>query len=90
MTNLNKLEYPLPCRVGVHDEGIPNARLHLRLMPLFLVEHLVVPLHPNGPKGNPTKEMPNFNHLAEFIRDPFTEDGLLPIEAIKVTGPNST
>jgi hypothetical protein len=69
---------------------IPNARLHLGFMPLFLVEHLVIPLHPNGPKGSPTEEMPNFNHLAGFVRDPFTEKGLLPIEAIKVAGPNST
>jgi len=59
-------------------------------MPLFLVEHLVIPLHPNGPKSSPTKEMPNFDHLAELIRGPFTKECLLPIEAIKVAGPHPT
>ena len=72
--------------MGIHEEGIPNTSLHLIFMPLFLVEHLVILFHPNSPKSGPTEEMPNFGHLPELKRNPFTKDPLHPIEAIKVAG----
>ena len=76
--------------MGIHEKGILNARLHLGFMPLFLVEHLVIPLNPNGPNSSPPKEMPNFDHLTELKRDPFTKECLLPIEAIKMVGSHPT
>ena len=75
--------------MGIHEKFVPNVGLHLGFMPLLLVEHLVVPLHPNGPKSNTSEEMPNFDHLAELVRDPFTKNCLFSIETIKVAGSNS-
>ena len=89
-TNLNKLKHPLPRRVGIHEKGIPNAGLHLRFMPLLLVKDLIISFNPNSPKGGTPEEVPNFGHLPKLERDSFTEDALLPIEAIKVAGSNPT
>ena len=88
-TNFKKFENSLRSPVGIHEKFVPNVGLHLGFMPLLLVEHLVVPLHPNGPKSNISEEMPNFDHLAEFVRDPFTKNCLFSIETIKVAGSNS-
>ena len=76
--------------MGIHEKGIPDVSLHLRFMPLFLVENLVVSFNPNRPKSGPTEEVPNFSHLPKLEWNSFTEDALLPIEAIKVAGSNST
>ena len=87
--NFNKLKDPLPCRGGIHEEFVPNAGLILGFMPLFLIKHLVVPFHPNGPKRNTLEKMPNFDQFAEFVRDYFAKNRLFPIETIKVAGPDS-
>ena len=58
-------------------------------MPLLLIEHLVVPFKPNGPKCNPPEKMPNFDQFADFVRDPLAKKRLFPIETIEVPGPNS-
>ena len=87
--NFNEFENSLPSRVGIHEKFVPNAGLHLGFMPFFLVENLVIPLQSNGLKSNTAEEMPNFDHLTEFVRDHFTKNGLFPIETIEVAGPNS-
>ena len=48
--NLNLLNYAFPCCLGVHDEIIPDNVFNLRLMPLFMTEHLVIELNPDCPK----------------------------------------
>jgi hypothetical protein len=50
--NLDLFDHPFPCRFGIDDEFIPNPLLNLRLVPLFMIKHFVVPFDPNGPKRN--------------------------------------
>lgn len=75
-TNLNLFNYPIPGRLGVNDEFISDPMLDLRLVPLFMVEHFVITFDPNGPKRNAPKEVPNFNHFAVFLMDPFPKQRL--------------
>ena len=59
-------------------------------MSLFIIEHFVITLHPNCPKGNISKEVPNFDFLAVLLKNYFSEDGLFPIEAIIIARTDST
>lgn len=64
--------------------------LHFGLMPLFMVEHSIIPLNSNHPKCNVPKEMPNLDCLDKFIRNSLPEEGLLPIDTIIVACLNPT
>lgn len=55
ITNLNLFEHPFPSRLGMDDEFIPNAMFDLRIMPMFVTKHFVIPLDPNGPQCNAPK-----------------------------------
>jgi hypothetical protein len=89
-TNLDVLEDTLPRRLGIKDEFVPNAVFNPRFMPLFMVKHFVIAFNPNRPKGNASKEVPNFGLRAILIRDPFPKESLFPIEAIVVARVNPT
>ena len=52
--------------------------------PLFLVENLIITFDPNGPKGNPPKEMPDLNLLTILFGNPFSEKSLFPIKNFTV------
>ena len=88
--NLNLLNDPIPRLFGVNDELIPIPMLDLRLVPLFMIEHFVIMLNPNGPKRNAPKEVPSFNLFAVFFGNPFPNQCLLPIEAIIIASSNPT
>jgi hypothetical protein len=60
-TNLNLFDNPLPNHFGIDDKVVPNLVFDLGFVPLFVVEHFIVPFDPNGPEGNASKEVPNFN-----------------------------
>ena len=53
-----------------------------------MIEHMVIVFNPNGPKHDATQEVPNFDLLAEFLRDPFPKQGLLPIKTIIIASSN--
>ena len=76
-TNLTLVDHPFPRRLGVDDEFIPNLMFDLGLVPLFMVENMSIAFDPNGPKHDATKEMPNFDLLAKFLRNPLPKQGLL-------------
>jgi hypothetical protein len=86
--NLNLLNHPIPRLFGVDDELIPNTILDVRLVPLFMIEHFVIMLDPDGPKRNAPKEVPSFNLFAVFIGNPFSNQCLLSIEAIIIASSN--
>ena len=52
--NLNKLNHPSPCHLGMHDDVIPDNVFNVDFVTLFLVEHPTVMLNPNCPKHNTT------------------------------------
>ena len=66
--NLNKLNFPCLRCLGIHNEVIPNDVLHFGLMPLFMVEHLIIPLNPNYQRDNASKEVPILNSLNKLLR----------------------
>lgn len=81
--------YPILCRFGINDEFIPNPMLNLGFMPLFVVEHFVIPFDPNGPKRNALKEVSIFfDYFAVFLRNNFPKQCLQSIEAIIVVSSN--
>ena len=47
LANLNLFKNPLPCRLGIYDELVPNAVFNPGVMSLFIVT-----FNPNGPKSN--------------------------------------
>ena len=61
-TDLNMFDDLFPHRLGVNDEFISNTVLDLRLMPVFMVEHFVVALNPNGPKLTNLLPLKNSGH----------------------------
>lgn len=66
--NLDLLNDPLPCRLSVDDEFVPHVVFDLtRLVPLFMIEHLVVTFNPNGAKSDAEEKMPNFGFLVKFL-----------------------
>ena len=53
VVDLDLFDHPFLCRLGKDNESFPNMMLDLRHVPLFMVEHFVIALNPNGPKRNP-------------------------------------
>ena len=84
-TNFNLFDHLLPSYMSIHAKLIPNPKRNLELMPLFMTEHLVVPFHPNGPKSDASKEVPNFNHLAKLKRNSPSKQSLLPVKAASLS-----
>ena len=89
-TDHNILHHPLPCKLDVHHEVIPNEVLDLRLVPLFLIGHPVISLDPNSHEGNATEEVPNLHFLGELLRDPLPKDNLFLVETIIIACPDPT
>ena len=58
-------------------------------MPFHVVEDLVIPLNPNSPKCDASKEMPNLDFFTKFLRNTLPKNCLLPIECIIIFGPHS-
>ena len=52
--NLDLLDHPFPSGLGVNDKVIPYEVFNLRLVPWFMIEHLVIMLNPESPKRNTT------------------------------------
>lgn len=47
--NVDLRDQLFPCCLGVHDEIIPNKVFNLRLVPFFMIEHLVIVLNSCSP-----------------------------------------
>jgi hypothetical protein len=90
VTDFNLLENPVPRILGIDDEFVPNTLFDLSHMPLFVIEHFIIALNPDGPKSNAPKEVPILTNFAVFSREPFPKKCLLPVEATIITGSNST
>ena len=54
--NLNLFDHPLPNPLGINNELVPYRMLNLGLMPLYVVEHFIIALNPNGPKRDASNE----------------------------------
>ena len=85
---LDLFNHLIPSRHGVNVECVPNPIFDLRLVPLFMIERFVITFDPNGPKHNAPKEVPNFNHFAIFVGNPFPKQCFLPVEAIIISSSN--
>ena len=85
--DLDLFEHLVPSRLSIKNELIPNAVFNPRFMPLFVIEHFVITFHP---KGNISKEVPNFDFLAVLLRNFFPKDGLFSIESIIIVRTSST
>ena len=71
-TNIDLFNNPLPCRLSINDEFVPNVVFdQTRLVPLFMIEHLVVTFNPNGAKSDAEEKMPNFGFLVKLLGNPF-------------------
>ena len=55
-------------------------------MPLFMVEHLIIALNPNCPKGGAIEKVPNLNLLDKLLRISFPTEGLFLVEVVVVAG----
>ena len=87
-TNRNIFDHPLPFNLGIHNEVNSNDVFDLRLMPLFLIKHLVIALYPNSPESIAMEEVPNLHFLGELLRFPLPKDGLFPVETIGIACPD--
>jgi hypothetical protein len=77
-------QHPSPCRFGIDNKFIPNSMLDSSSHPLFMVENLVITFDPDGPKGNPAKEMPDLYLFTILFGNPLSKKSLLPIKTIVV------
>lgn len=68
--------------LGIHD--------HVRLVPLFMIENLLIAFDLNSLKGIATQHMPNHNFLSKFFGDLFCKECLFPIEIVVVARANPT
>ena len=62
----------------------------LGFVPQFLVEYHVNTFNLNRPKCDSTKDVPYVDLLNTILRNPFTKEGLYPVEAIIVARANPT
>ena len=68
----------------MYIRGFPNEMFHFGLMPLFMVEHPIIPFNSYHPKGDALEEVPNLGCLSKFLRKSFPKEGLFPIEVVIV------
>lgn len=67
--NLHVLNHPLPSHLGVQNEVIPKVVFNLKLMPLFLVAHVIIMLNLNNPKSDVMEKVSNLNFPGEPLRN---------------------
>ena len=79
LANLDLFDHSILYRLGIHDEFVSKVVLDPGFMPMFMIEYFIITLHPNGPKGNAPKNMPNFNFLVIFFGKSFSKDNFFPI-----------
>ena len=84
LIDFDVFQHPSPCRFGIDNKFIPNPMLDFSSRPLFLVEKLIITFDPNGPMGNPPKEMSDLNLLTILFGNPFSEKSLFPIKNFTV------
>jgi hypothetical protein len=65
--NLDLLDHPFPSCLGVNDKVIPYEVFNLRLVPWFMIEHLVIMLNPESPKCIPHRKCQLFIFLTNFV-----------------------
>ena len=87
--NLNLFDHPLPNPLGINNELVPYRMFNLGLMPLYVVEHFIIALNPNGPKRDASNEELNFNLFA-ISWEAFPENSFLPFKTIKIVRSNPT
>jgi hypothetical protein len=63
--------------------------LDLSHVPMFMIEHAVIPFNLDGPKDNAPEEVPNLKLFTISPRKPFSEHCMLPIVVIIITTSNT-
>lgn len=73
--NLNKLNNRFASHLCIHNEVVPNEVFHFGVMPLFMVEHPIVPFNPNRLERNASKKLPSLDFLNKLLnKDSFPKE----------------
>ena len=55
-----------------------------------MIEHSIIALNPNCPKGDAMKKVPDLNFLDKLLRNPFPKEGFFLVKVVVVAGSHPT